>query len=81
MADIYSSRYRAFLVLLRQARKAAGLSQVQAAAALGQSQAFVSKSERGERRVDFVELLDFAELYQQPLSYFVPKINEDSKAS
>jgi transcriptional regulator with XRE-family HTH domain len=72
MADIYAPRYRRFLHLLRQARKDAGLSQVEAAVLLGESQAFVSKSERGERRVDFIELLDFAAVYQKPLNYFVP---------
>jgi hypothetical protein len=43
---------------------------VQAASRLRVPQSFVSKSETGERRVDVVELADFARLYRRPLAYF-----------
>jgi hypothetical protein len=33
-------------------------------------QSFVSKCESGERRVDFVELKEFARVYKVPISYF-----------
>lgn len=59
--------------MLRQlvaARKAAGLTQVQVADALDRTQAFVSKCELGERRIDPVDLFDFARLYRKPLDYF-----------
>ncbi len=59
------------LTRLRQARKGAGLTQVQVAKALKRTQAFVSKCELGERRIDPIDLADFARLYEQPLSYFV----------
>jgi transcriptional regulator with XRE-family HTH domain len=48
---------------LREARQRAGLTQVQAAKALGQPQNFVSKCETGERRIDPIELADFMALY------------------
>ena len=70
-------RYRRFLERLRAARSAAGLTQAQAAAALRRYQSFVSKCETGERRVDVIELSDFAELYGKPLKYFVPKRSGD----
>lgn len=56
---------------LRAARLAAGLTQVQVAKALGRTQAFVSKCELGERRIDPVDLAQFARLYERPLTYFV----------
>lgn len=59
----YRERYRRFRVLLRAARERAGFTQREAAKRLGKPQSFVSKCESGERRVDFVELLIFAELY------------------
>lgn len=65
-------RYREFLDQLRAARLEAGLTQVEVAAKLGKPQSWISKCERGERRVDIVELERLAELYQRPLSYFLP---------
>lgn len=46
------------------------MKQEDVARALGKPQSFISKCESGERRVDFVELLDFAQLYKKNLSYF-----------
>jgi len=66
-----SKRYRTFLRRLRAARKAAGLTQVEVAELLNQPQSYVSRCESGERRVDIVELSDFAALYNKPLSHFV----------
>jgi transcriptional regulator with XRE-family HTH domain len=68
-----SLRYRKFLKKLRVARKAAGLTQVEVAQILNQPQSYVSRCESGERRVDIVDLSDFAAIYGQPLSYFVDK--------
>jgi transcriptional regulator with XRE-family HTH domain len=56
--------------LLRQARKEAGFTQVQAAQRLRKPQSFVSKCESGERRVDALELMAFARVYKKDLSYF-----------
>lgn len=61
------------LARLRTARHAAGITQVSAAQALGRTQAFVSKCELGERRIDPIDLLDFARLYEKPLAFFLPK--------
>jgi transcriptional regulator with XRE-family HTH domain len=66
-----SAAYRLFLRRLREARLEAGLSQVEVAAKLHRPQSFVSKCESGERRVDVVELTEFARLYGKELSYFV----------
>ena len=63
--------YRRFLVRLRAARKEAGLTQVEVARRLRTNQAFVSKSESGDRRVDVVELQAFAKLYGKPVGYFL----------
>jgi len=63
-------KYRLFLKRLRQAREEIGLTQAQVARRLARPQSFVSKCESGERRVDLVELRDFAAMYKKPLSYF-----------
>jgi transcriptional regulator with XRE-family HTH domain len=57
--SVFTKEYALFLSHLRGARKAAGLTQEQIAQRLGQTQSFVSKCERGERRIDVVELRAF----------------------
>jgi transcriptional regulator with XRE-family HTH domain len=62
------------LVRLREARRSAGLTQAQVAASLGTTQAFMSKCELGERRIDPIDLADFARVYKRPLSFFLPNL-------
>ncbi len=62
-APQHSLRYKRFLVALRQARKNAGLTQVEVAQKLQNHNSYISKSENGERRVDVVELVDFCKIY------------------
>lgn len=59
------------LARLKQARIEAGLTQEEVAKRLKVEQTFVSKSELGDRRVDVIELMDFAKLYRKPLQYFL----------
>jgi len=66
----YSPRYGRFRALLRKIRKEAGLSQSALAQKLGKPQTFVSKSELGERRVDYPELLDFCAACQITIAEF-----------
>jgi len=53
--SIYSKDYGLFLRLLREARENAGVTQEQLGQRLHQTQSFISKCERGERRLDVVE--------------------------
>jgi transcriptional regulator with XRE-family HTH domain len=80
-SSVHSNRYKAFLKRLRAARLEAGLTQVEVAQQLNQPQSFVSKCESGERRVDVVELIDFATIYRKPLLYFVSNIYNFSNAT
>ena len=54
--SIYTGEYSTVIRLLRQAREDAGLTQVDLAKRLGQTQSFVSKFERGDRRLDIIQL-------------------------
>jgi len=58
--------YQLLLTVLKAARKRAGVSQIDLAERLGNTQTFVSKCERGERRIDVVELVEFAEALGVP---------------
>jgi transcriptional regulator with XRE-family HTH domain len=48
----YQQAYKCFLARLVEARKQAGLTQVEVAKQLGKAHSFISKCELGERRVD-----------------------------
>jgi transcriptional regulator with XRE-family HTH domain len=71
MRSTHSARYRLLLRRLREAREQAGLTQAEVARALRRPQSFVSKCESGERRIDPVELQDFATLYRKALTFFL----------
>jgi transcriptional regulator with XRE-family HTH domain len=53
--SVFTDKYEQFRVLLVEARKKSGLSQARLAGKLSRPQSFVSKYERGERRLDVVE--------------------------
>ncbi|MGI8548533.1 MAG: helix-turn-helix domain-containing protein [Gemmatimonadaceae bacterium] len=53
---LFSRDSQIFLRLLREARENARLTQAELAGRLGTTQSFISKCERGERRLDIVEL-------------------------
>ena len=61
--SIHSSEYKTVIKKLREAREAAGLTQAEAAEKLGKPQSYISKIERGERRLDIVELQTLAKLF------------------
>lgn len=68
---IFSTDYERFLRVLRELREKSGLTQQEFAEKIGETQTFVSKCERGERRVDVVELRAFCRALGVPLSKFV----------
>lgn len=56
----HTEEYDRFRLLLVEERNRAGLSQAELAERLGKPQSFVSKFERGERRLDVVEFREIA---------------------
>lgn len=54
--SIHSSEYARFLALLRDTRVQSGQTQEDLVTKLNATQSFVSNCERGERRLDLVEL-------------------------
>lgn len=57
---MHDPRYEVFRSLLVELRERGELTQVDVATRLGKPQSYVSKYERGERRLDVVEMLDIA---------------------
>ena len=56
---------------LKQARRQAGLNQIDAARLIDKSQSYVSKIEMGRLRLDLVQLNELAKLYEKSLDYFL----------
>jgi len=71
MANEYRAKYQKLIQRLRQARLDAELTQVEAGKRLKKPQAYISKVERGERRVDAVELAEFSKIYGKSMDYFL----------
>lgn len=70
----YSPRYGRFRALLRKIREESGLSQTALAEKLGKPQTFISKSEIGERRIDFLETLDFCAACGVSVNQFIERL-------
>jgi ribosome-binding protein aMBF1 (putative translation factor) len=70
MKITHQRAYDAFRKRLREARQRAGLTQSEVAIELKTDQSIICKCESGERRVDYIELKEFARLYKVPLTFF-----------
>lgn len=60
MSSLRSDLYRRMIALLVEARKEAGITQVELGRRLGWRQTFISKFELGERRLDMAEFVAVA---------------------
>ncbi len=69
--SISSQDYRIFLRELRAARRRSGVTQAEVARRISETQSFVSKCERGERRLDVVELRSFCRAFGASVTDFV----------
>ncbi|RSL19230.1 helix-turn-helix protein [Edaphobacter aggregans] len=58
----FTEKAERFRELLVAAREESGLTQVQVAERLRKPQSYVSKIERGERRLDIIEFFELAEI-------------------
>ena len=72
--SVFSAKYTRFRGMLVNARKAAGMTQIDLALKLGRKQSYVSKFERGERRLDIVEFLEVAEALGIDVLRFVEQL-------
>lgn len=69
-----SKRYERFCQLLVKFRKDAGVSQEEVAKRLGKRQTYVSKCERGTRRMDVVEFAEMAKAVGYDPAEFMKKL-------
>lgn len=78
MAKTLHSRHNKILLrMLRELRESRGLRQSDLAEMLGRSQATVSNVERGERRLDLIELRDWLEALNERFVDFATKLDAE----
>ena len=74
--SIHTDEYSAVTGLLKELRKAAGITQVQMAEMLEQTQSLFSKYERGEIRLDVIQLRTIALKLGLTLTEFAAQLEE-----
>jgi transcriptional regulator with XRE-family HTH domain len=74
--SVFSRQYTLFLSLLIALREEKGLSQRALAKKMNKVQTYVSKYERGERRLDVVEFLEVTKALEADPHEIIKKINE-----
>ena len=72
--SVFTPEYQLFLVLLREVRSESSLTQVQLAKKLDETQSWISKCERGEHRLDIVELIKFCDALEISMAQFVTRL-------
>jgi transcriptional regulator with XRE-family HTH domain len=72
----HTAEYAALLALLRATRRAAKVTQVELAQRINETQSQVSKLERGEVRLDLIELRTILRALGSSLPAFVTKLEK-----
>jgi transcriptional regulator with XRE-family HTH domain len=72
-STLHSADYQIFRNFLVQARLDSGLTQTQIAEKLGKPQSYISKYERGERRLDFTEFIDLVDILEIDIASFIQR--------
>lgn len=68
---IFSKDHKHTVDQLKKARLDASLDQAEVAKLLGKTQSHISKIEAGQRRLDIVQIKEFARIYKKDLSFFI----------
>ncbi|QLE56404.1 helix-turn-helix domain-containing protein [Nostoc sp. TCL26-01] len=77
--SVFTERYNRFRQLLIKARQASKLTQAELSTKLSRPQSYVSKYERGERRLDLIEFLEIVEALQVEPETFIKKLLEEKE--
>jgi hypothetical protein len=77
--SVFTPRYNRLRALLIDGRKAAGLTQIQLALHLNRPQSFVSKYERGERRLDLIEFLEVTDVIRIHPAFIIEQLQAEQE--
>lgn len=67
---LWEKRRQGFRMAIKQIRKKANLTQEELAAEMGKYQSYVSKYESGERKLDYVEIVEILDTCKSNMSAF-----------
>lgn len=74
--SVHTRDYRILIATLREMRERAGVTQVELAERLDETQVFVSRYERGETRVDVVQLRTICRALKTTIASFIRRYEE-----
>lgn len=74
--SVYTYEYNQFRKMLIAARKSTNLTQAELSIKLQRPQSYVSKYERGERRLDLIEFLELAEVLKIDPVVFIQQLKD-----
>ncbi len=77
--SITTTEYRALLRVLRRIRIESGITQVELAEKIDETQSFVSKVERGETRIDLIQLRTISHALGTNLAQLVDRLEQELK--
>lgn len=69
--SVHTAEHQLLIKLLRETRERVGVTQIELAERLHETQSVVSKYERGERRLDYLQLRAFCTALGVPIQDFV----------
>jgi transcriptional regulator with XRE-family HTH domain len=69
--NIYSNDQKKLVKRLKDARIEAGLRQEEVAEKVGKTQSYISKTESGQRKIDVMQLKEFAKIYRKEIEFFI----------
>jgi transcriptional regulator with XRE-family HTH domain len=78
--SIHTADYEVLIELLRDAREAAGASQSDVSGHIGRSQSFLSDFERGQRRLDIIQLRDICNYLDVDFPKFATELDRRLRA-
>ena len=71
--SMHSQKYQIFREMLVDARLKSGLTQMELAQKINKPQSYVSKYERGERRLDFTEFIEVVIAFKMNINVFIER--------
>ena len=77
--SVFNAKYEQFRSMLVSQRASLGLTQAGLAVLLSKPQSFVSKYERGERRLDLIEFLGLAKVLGINVHEFIDRLDLPSE--